>query len=137
MPQPQRQHAYSTAASGVVSLRPLVLCLLMLLSLLASLCQSGSQLARLGVAENSTASAPAEERQGGERQLEEQSPAKLRKASQLRAAIAIPPLPSVKPLLLAATGPSPLRVAIPVSEPVMGHALASPRQQRGQAPPLS
>ena len=137
MQQPQRKHAYSTAASGVVGLRPLALCLLLLLSLLASLCQSGSQLGRLGVAENSNASAPAEERQGGERHLEEESPAKLRTASQLRAARAIPPLPSATQLLLAASGPSPVRVVIPASEPVVGHALASPRQQRGQAPPLS
>ena len=137
MQQSQRQHAYNNAASGVVSLRPLALCMLLLLSLLAALCQSGTQLSRLGLAQNGHASAPAEERQGGERHLEEESPAKLRRVAQLRAPRAVQPQPDVQQLLSAADGAVPIRTLIPASEPVTAHALASPRQQRGQAPPLS
>lgn len=137
MHQPQRQHAPRHAVSGVVSLRPLVLCLLLLLSLLAGLCESGIQLSRYGMAETDHASAPAEERQGGERHLEEESPAKLRRVGQLRAPRAVQPQPDVQPLLSAAVDDTPIRTAIPASEPVIAHALASPRQQRGQAPPLS
>ena len=137
MQQSQRQHANSNAASGVVSLRPLALCMLLLLSLLAALCQSGTQLSRLGLAEAGHASAPAEERQGGERHLEEESPAKLRRVAQLRAPSAVQPLPSVQQLLSAADDVSPIRTVIPASTPIIALALASPRQQRGQAPPLS
>ena len=138
MQQPQRQHAHNNAASGAVSLRPLALCMLLLLSLLAALCQSGTQLSRLSLTEIGNASAPAEERQGGERHLEEESPAKLRRVSQLRAPRAVQPLPSAQQLLLVAEAEvSPIRTVFPASEPVIGHALASPRQQRGQAPPLS
>ncbi|MEG1680849.1 MAG: hypothetical protein RR326_12195 [Stenotrophomonas sp.] len=137
MQQPQRQHAQNNAASGAVSLRPLALCMLLLLSLLAALCQSGTQFSRLGLAQNGHASAPAEERQGGERHLEEESPAKLRRVVQLRAPRAVQPLPSVQQLLFLADDFSPIRTLFPASEPVIGHALASPRQQRGQAPPLS
>jgi len=136
MQQPQRQHAQNNAGSGAVSLRPLALCMLLLLSLLAALCQSGTQLSRLGLAQNGHASAPAEERQGGERHLEEESPAKLRRVVQLRAPRAAQPLPSVQQLLFAADTFSPIRTAIPASAPAIAHALASPRQQRGQAPPL-
>lgn len=137
MQQSQRHHAYSNATPGVVSLRPLALCMLLLLSLLAALCQSGTQLSRLGLTETGNASAPAEERQGGERHLEEQSPAKLRRVSQLRAPRAVQPLPSAQQLLVVGAQTSPIRMLVPSSEPVIGHALASPRQQRGQAPPLS
>lgn len=137
MQQPQRQHAQNNAVSGAVGLRPLALCMLLLLSLLAGLCQSGAQFSRLGLAQNGHASAPAEERQGGERHLEEESPAKLRRVAQLRAPRAALPLPSVPQLLSAADDFSPIRTVIPASEPVIAHALASPRQQRGQAPPLS
>ncbi|WP_303749181.1 hypothetical protein [Stenotrophomonas pigmentata] len=137
MQQSQRQHAQNNAVSGAVSLRPLALCLLLLLSLLAGLCQNGIQFSRLGLAQNGHASAPAEERQGGERHLEEESPAKLRRVAQLRAPRAALPLPSVEQLLSAADAFSPIRTVIPASEPVIAHALASPRQQRGQAPPLS
>ncbi|MGE8225753.1 MAG: hypothetical protein ACN6RK_08205 [Stenotrophomonas sp.] len=137
MQQSQRQHAQNNAVSGAVSLRPLALCLLLLLSLLAGLCQNGIQFSRLGLAQNGHASAPAEERQGGERHLEEESPAKLRRVAQLRAPRAALPLPSVQQLLSAADDFSPIRTVIPASEPVIAHALASPRQQRGQAPPLS
>ena len=137
MQQSQRQHANSNAASGVVSLRPLALCMLLLLSLLAALCQSGTQLSRLGLAEAGHASAPAEERQGGERHLEEENPAKLRRVVQLRAPRTVQPEPGVQQLLAAEGDNRPARALIPVSELVIGHALASPRQQRGQAPPLS
>ena len=137
MQQSQRQHAHNNAATGAVSLRPLALCMLLLLSLLAALCQSGTQLSRLGLAQNGHASAPAEERQGGERHLEEESPAKLRRVVQLRVPRAVQPQPSVQPLLAAEDDNRPARALIPLSAPINGHALASPRQQRGQAPPLS
>ena len=137
MQQSQRQHAYDNAASGAVSLRPLALCMLLLLLLLAALCQSGTPLSRLGLAEAGHASAPAEERQGGERHLEEESPAKLRRVVQLRASRAVQPQPSVQRPLAAEDDSRPAHALIPVSEPVIDHALASPRQQRGQAPPLS
>ena len=137
MHQPQRQHAQNNASSGAVSLRPLALCMLLLLSLLAALCQNGAQFSRLGLTQSGHASAPAEERQGGERHLEEESPAKLRRVGQLRAPRAVQPQPDVQPLLSAAVDDTPIRTAIPASEPVIAHALASPRQQRGQAPPLS
>ena len=137
MQQSQRQHAYNNAASGVVSLRPLALCMLLLLSLLAALCQSGTQLSRLGLAEAGHASAPAEERQGGERHLEEESPAKLRRVVQLRASRAVQPQPSVQRPLAATDDRRPARALILTSAPIIAHALASPRQQRGQAPPLS
>ncbi|PZU28795.1 MAG: hypothetical protein DI584_04825 [Stenotrophomonas sp.] len=137
MQQPQRQHAQHNAVSGAVGLRPLALGMLLLLSLLAALCQSGTQLSRLGLAQNGHASAPAEERQGGDRHLEEESPAKLRRVAQLRAPRAALPLPSVQQLLSAADDFSSIRTVIPASAPVIAHALASPRQQRGQAPPLS
>ncbi len=137
MQQTQRQHAQNNAVSGAVSLRPLALCML-LLSLLAALCQSGTQLSRLGQAEAGHASAPAEEHQGGERHVDEESPAKLRRVVQLRAPRAVQPQPGIQQLLAAEGGDNrPARALMPVSEPVMGHALASPRQQRGQAPPLS
>ena len=138
MQQSQRQHAYDNAASGAVSLRPLALCMLLLLSLLAALCQSGTPLSRLGLAEAGHASAPAEERPGGERHLEEENPAKLRRVVQLRAPRAVQQQPGVQQLLAAEGGDNrPPRALIPVSAPTIGNALASPRQQRGQAPPLS
>lgn len=137
MQQPQRQHAQNNAVSGAVSLRPLALCMLLLLSLLAALCQSGTQFSRLGLAQNDHVSTPSEERQGGERHLEEESPAKLRRGAQLRAPRAVQPQPDVQQLLSAADGAAPIRTVIPASTPIIAHALASPRQQRGQAPPLS
>jgi len=134
MQHPQHQHAPRHAASGVFSLRPLALCLLLLLSLLAGLCESGIQLSRYGAAETGHVSAPAEERQDGERHLEEESPAKLRRVSKLQQSAAAQRAPAVLPVI-AASVPATAAPALFDDAHSLGHPLPSLRQQRGQAPP--
>jgi len=114
-------------------MRPVALCALLLLSLLASLWQHGTHLPRLGGAQSTSATA-GEER--GETPLEEQGPAKLRRAAPLHAARAALPHTGFLPRRAAVA-----RAVAPLPIPAASHqappALHSPRQQRGQAPPLA
>jgi hypothetical protein len=131
--QLQRQQDVAIVAHRASAIRPVVLCALLLLSLLASLWQHGTHLPRLGGAQSTCATA-GEER--GETPLEEQGPAKLRRAAPLHAARAALPHPGFLPRRAAVA-----RAVAPLPIPAASHqappALHSPRQQRGQAPPLA
>ena len=130
MQHPQRQSGENTR--GIHAGRNLLLTVLVLLSMLAGLTAGGAQLVRYGLAEAS-ATAPIEERQGGDRHLEEESPAKLRRVSSLSQAKAAQPLPAstARP---ATPSPTVAQLAI-LEAHSLGHPLPSQRQQRGQAPP--
>ncbi|MBD9535117.1 hypothetical protein IB227_04530 [Stenotrophomonas sp. STM01] len=133
MYQLQRQQDVAIVAHRASAIRPVALCALLLLSLLASLWQHGTHLPRLGGAQSTCATA-GEER--GETPLEEQGPAKLRRAAPLHAARAALPHPGFLPRRAAVA-----RAVAPLPIPAASHqappALHSPRQQRGQAPPLA
>ncbi|MGH8055167.1 MAG: hypothetical protein ACREP4_14750 [Stenotrophomonas sp.] len=134
MQQPQRPQ-YLATAHRVTAMRPVALYALLLLSLLASLWQIGQHAPRSGIVE-STASASAEERSGGEKQLEEESPAKLRRVAGLRVPRAAQQYPELQGHTFAVAAV--LRHSlIPAAPGQPRHTLPSLRQQRGQAPPLA
>ncbi len=132
MHQPQRQQDVATLAHRFAAIRPVALCALLLLSLLASLWQPGTHGPRQGNVQSS--SATGEER--GETALEEQNPAKLRRSGSMPATRASQPLPHLQsPRFGSAALPAPL--LIPATLHQAPPSLHSPRQQRGQAPPLA
>lgn len=133
MQHPQRHQYRAITAQRSLALRPVALCALLLLSLLASLWQTGQYAPRIGTVET-TASAPGEERSGGEKSLEEESSAKLRRVANLRAPRAMQPYPSLQghSFTTAAVADHSL---IPAAPGQLHHTLPSLRQQRGQAPP--
>lgn len=134
----QQPHpASANVTRGLHAWRPLLLSVLVLLTLFAGLWQAGAQLSSYDLA-GTRNSAPAEERQGGERNLEEQSPAKLRRASTVRTVTAARPQTTAQ---LVAVQPAPIRfapthAALPAANS-LGHPLPSLRRHRGQAPPLA
>lgn len=123
----------ATIAHRFAALRPVALCLLLVLSLLASLWQHGAHAPRLGSA-TSTSSSASEER--GETPLEEESPAKLRRVASQHTAPAAQPQPEV-PARITTAMPRIGQVLIPAAVHQAPPSLHSPRQQRGQAPPLA
>ncbi|WP_269791291.1 hypothetical protein [Stenotrophomonas sp. Iso1] len=135
MQQPQRHQYRAITAQRSNALRPVVLCALLVLSLLASLWQIGQHAPRVGLVETTTAAA-GEERSGGEKSLEEESPAKLRRVTRLRAPRAIQLYPSLQgnSFKIAAVAHAP---RIPAASGQLHYTLPSQRQQRGQAPPLA
>ncbi|WP_449467419.1 hypothetical protein [Stenotrophomonas humi] len=133
MQQPQRHHYRAIAAQRSNALRPAVLCTLLLLSLLASLWQAGQHVSRVGMVET-TASALGEERPGGEKSLEEDPPAKLRRVASPCAPRAPQPYPSLQGHSFTATAVI-QQLLIPATPGQLHHTLPSLRQQRGQAPP--
>lgn len=135
MQQAPRHPYLAITAQRSHALRPVALCALLLLSLLASLWQVGQHMPRVGMVET-TASAPGEERSGGEKLLEEESPAKLRRVASLRAPRAVQSYPALQPQTITVADAAD-RSMIPASPRQTHHALTSLRQQRGQAPPLA
>ncbi len=133
MQQPQRPQHLAIRAPRSRAMRPAALCLLLLLSLLASLWQVGQHAPRHGIA--AASSATGEERPGGETHLEEESPAKLRRVASLRA----PRAAQSHPAQVSGHHDAGrlARSLIPPAPRQAHHALTSPRQQRGQAPPLA
>ena len=135
MQQPQRHQYRGITAQRSNALRPVALYVLLLLSLLASLWQAGQHVSRVGTVET-TASAPGEERSGGEKSLEEESPAKLRRVASLRAPRALQAYPSLQGYSFTAAAVA-HHSLIPAEPGQLHHTLPSLRQQRGQAPPLA
>lgn len=132
MQQSQRPQHPLNRTPRPQAMRPVALCMLLLLSLLASLWQVGQHAPRHGLTTTSSAT-PSEERPG-EKQLEEESPAKLRRVANLRAPRAAQPYPSQQRTTAVARI---LDAQIPAPPRQAHHALTSPRLQRGQAPPLA
>jgi len=132
--QPQRRQHRATTAQRFTALRPVAVCALLLLSLMASLWQGGQYTPRAGTAQTHTAAG--EERTGGETQLEEESPAKLRRLATLRAPNAAQPYQANHRQTFPISAV--LRHSlIPAAPGQPRHSLPSQRQQRGQAPPLA
>lgn len=109
--------------------------LLLLLSLLCSLWQSGAQAALAHLTEIS-ASATDADRQGDEKYLQEENPAKLRRVAKVRIALAVQNQPADH-LIPASTAASPARSLIPAAITDIARSAPGRRQQRGQAPPLA
>ena len=133
--QSQRQQPAATATHGFPIVRMAMLGLLLLLSLLSSLWQSGAQAAFAHLTEIS-ASATDADRQGDEKYLQEENPAKLRRVAKVPIALAAPSEPADH-LILAAMAASPARSLIPATITVIARSAPGRRQQRGQAPPLA
>ncbi|MCD9087766.1 hypothetical protein [Stenotrophomonas sp. SY1] len=133
MQQPRQAQHLTNAARGVHAVRSLAMCFVLLLSLLASLAHAGPASLRHGLTHAGN-SVPAEER-GGERHLEEESPAKLRRVASLNAPRVAQPQPALDTRHLAhgVITAGPLMVDSPHK---VRHTAPGLRQQRGQAPPL-
>lgn len=109
--------------------------LLLLLSLLTSMWQSGAQAPYAHPTEIS-ASATTADPQDGEKYLQEENPAKLRRVAKVRIAPSVQTAADDQPITVT-LAVSPARSLIPAATTDIARSAPGRRQQRGQAPPLA